>query len=91
MLETNSLLLIFTRGPGLPVPSKESILTLQVLFLVTDAHSKWIEATIVTTTTASKTITELHKKFAAYGLPEKVISDNDPQFTSNEFDEEEWN
>ena len=58
------------------------------MFLIAvDAHSKWIEATVMTTTTASKAITELCKMFAAYGLPEQVISDNGPQFTSNEFDE----
>ena len=58
------------------------------MFLIAvDAHSKWIEAIMMTSTTTSKTITELRKMFAAYGLPEQVISDNGPQFTSNEFDE----
>ena len=41
----------------------------------------------MTTTTASKTITELCKMVAAYGLPKQVISDNSPQFTLNDFDE----
>ena len=30
--------------------------------------------------------TELRKLFAAYGLPESVVSDNGPQFTSEEFE-----
>ena len=58
-----------------------------MFLLVIDAHSKWIEATIMSTTTTSKIITELCKMFAAYGLPKQVISDNGPQFTSNGFDE----
>jgi len=58
-----------------------------MFLIVIDAHSKWIEAVIMTTTTASKTITELCKMVAAYGLPKQVISDNSPQFTLNDFDE----
>ena len=37
------------------------------------------------TTTASKTITALGELFARHGLPEQVVSDNVPQFTSSEF------
>ena len=36
-------------------------------------------------TTAQKTITELCKLVAAYGLPEQMVSDNGPQFVSEEF------
>lgn len=39
----------------------------------------------MTSTTASKTIAVLRHLFAAYGLPEQVVSDNGPQFTSGEF------
>ena len=35
--------------------------------------------------TASKTIDELRKHFAAYGLPEQVVTDNGPQFIAEEF------
>ena len=37
------------------------------------------------TTTSSKTIETLKSHFARYGLPEKIVSDNGPQFTSDEF------
>ena len=58
-----------------------------MFLIVVDAHSKWIEAIMMTTTTTSKTIAEIRKMLAAYGMLEQVISDNGPQFTSNEFDE----
>ena len=36
-------------------------------------------------TTPQRTIVELHKLFAAYGLPEQLVSDNGPQFISDDF------
>ena len=47
-----------------------------------DAQPKVIE---LHSTTAQKTITELCKLVAAYGLPEQMVSDNGPQFVSEEF------
>ena len=40
----------------------------------------------MSSTTSQSTILELRKLFAAYGLPEHVISDNGPQFVSTEFE-----
>ena len=53
--------------------------------VIVDAHSKWPEALEIPCTSAAKTITALRKLFASYGLPEQVVSDNGPQFTSEEF------
>ena len=36
-------------------------------------------------TTASRTIDELRKPFSSYGLPEQIVTDNGPQFVSEEF------
>ena len=36
-------------------------------------------------TTSSKSITELQKLFSSYCLPDQLVSDNGPQFTSDEF------
>ena len=36
-------------------------------------------------TTAGRTIVELRRLFSSYGLPEQLVSDNSPQFVSDEF------
>lgn len=40
-------------------------------------------------TTSTRTIDELRRLFAAYGLPEQVVTDNGPQFVS-QLHEVEW-
>ena len=58
------------------------------MFLIcVDAHSKWPEVIEMSKTTATRTIAELRKLFAANGLPEQniIVTDNGPQFTSDEF------
>ena len=57
----------------------------RMFLLVIDAHSKWPEIIEMKVTTASKTIDEIRKLCAAYGLPEQIVSDNGPQFVSEEF------
>ena len=37
------------------------------------------------TTTSERTIAVLRRLFAQFGLPEQVVSDNGPQFTSEDF------
>ena len=54
-------------------------------FIVVDAHSKWPEVFEMTSTTAAKTIGVLRHLFSSHGLPEQVVSDNGPQFISEEF------
>ena len=53
-------------------------------FVVVDAHSKWPEVFSTSSTTTYKTIEMLSHLFAAYGLPEEIVSDNGPQFVSEE-------
>jgi len=53
--------------------------------IVVDAHSKWPEVIEMKTTMASATVRELRQLFSSDGLPEQLMSDNGPQFTSTEF------
>ncbi|XP_048031439.1 uncharacterized protein K02A2.6-like [Megalobrama amblycephala] len=53
--------------------------------VVVDAHSKWPEVCVMESTTSTKTIQVLRGLFSRYGLPEVLVSDNGPQFTSDEF------
>ena len=50
--------------------------------IAVDAHSKWPEVVPMTTTTSNHTITVLRQMFSAYGLPQQLVTDNGPQFTS---------
>ena len=53
--------------------------------IVVDAHSKWPEVIPMTSTTTAKTVEHLRTIFARHGLPQQLVSDNGPQFTSEEF------
>ena len=53
--------------------------------VVIDAHSKWPEVISMSSSTAQATIEGLRRLFAAYGLPQQLVSHNGPQFTSAEF------
>ena len=56
------------------------------MFLVAvDAFSKWPEVYTMQSTTVNKTIDCLRSLFCRYGYPEQLVSDNGPQFTSEEF------
>ena len=57
----------------------------KMFLIVVDAHSKWPEVIQMSSTTSFKTIEALRSLFAKYGLPEQLVSDNGPQFTSEEF------
>ncbi|XP_033729473.1 uncharacterized protein K02A2.6-like [Pecten maximus] len=56
-----------------------------MFLLMVDAHSKWPEVIPMTTTTVSKTIDVMSEIFARHGLPERLVTDNGPQFVSEEF------
>ena len=52
-----------------------------------DTHSKWPEVIPLKSTTATDIIVVLRSIFAAYGLPEQLVSDNGSQFIASEFTE----
>ena len=53
--------------------------------LVVDSYSKWPEIWEVSSTSTTATIEVLRHIFSVFGLPEQLVSDNGPQFTSNKF------
>ena len=63
-----------------PMPTGE------YLIVVIDYYSRYYEAEILTSVTASQIISCLEKIFAVHGLPVTITSDNGPQFRSEEFE-----
>lgn len=57
----------------------------KMFLIIVDAHSKWLEVKVMHRITASDTILELRDVFSSLGLPEIIVSDNGPTFTSGEF------
>lgn len=55
--------------------------------IVVDAHSKWIEAIKMSTTTTQSVIKVLRDMWSRFGLPKQLVSDNGPPFFSSEFKE----
>ncbi|CAK1587023.1 unnamed protein product [Parnassius mnemosyne] len=53
--------------------------------VIVDAYTKWIEVDHVSGTSAAVVIDCLRKKFARFGLPKRIVSDNGPPFSSAEF------
>ena len=58
-----------------------------MFLLLIDAHSKWLEVHMTTSSTSATTISLLRKSFASLGLPEVIVSDNATNFTSEEFEQ----
>ena len=50
--------------------------------VVTDALSKWPEIFVMENTSAEDTVNTLRSLFARMGLPDQIVPDNGPQFTS---------
>lgn len=57
----------------------------QMFLIAIDAHSKWAEIIPASCTTSTTTINILSTMFSRYGIPEHLVSDNGPQFVSDEF------
>ena len=56
-----------------------------MFLILVDAGSKWLEVVPMMTTTSAATITNPMAMFAVHELPERVVTDNRPQFISQQF------
>ena len=59
----------------------------QMFLILVDAYSKWLDAIVMSSITAAKTIEKLRNVFATHGIPKKIVTDNGPSFASEEFRE----
>ena len=57
----------------------------KMLLILVDAHSKWIDVHITNSATSAVTMEKMRNSFATLGLPEILVTDNGPAFTSSEF------
>ena len=58
----------------------------QMFLVAVDAHSKWPEVIQTTAATSRQTVDILRGLFAQHGVPEQLVSNNGPQFKSEEFE-----
>ncbi|UYV72834.1 K02A2.6-like [Cordylochernes scorpioides] len=56
----------------------------RMFLIVIDSYSKWPEVIIMNSTTAGNTIRVLRDLFSRYGISDQVVTDNGPQFVSEE-------
>ena len=57
----------------------------KMFLVIVDSYSKWLDVFPLQGSTSEITVSCLRKLFSEHGLPEQVVSDNGPQFTSSEF------
>ena len=57
----------------------------QMFHILVDSHFKWIEVFAMENTTAKATIATLNKMITNYGLMDRIVTDNGPQYISEEF------
>ena len=57
----------------------------KMYLVVVDAYSKWLDVEMMSSSKAGPTIAKLRRLFAVHGLPHVVVSDNGPNFASEEF------
>ena len=57
----------------------------KTFFVIVDAHSKWMEAAVVSSPSSQQAMRVLRHTFATHGLPDILVSDNGTAFTSAEF------
>ena len=59
----------------------------RMFLIIVDAHSKWLDVHVTTSSTASVTIQKLCDTFSTLTLPEILVSDNGSVFTGYKFQE----
>ena len=61
--------------------------------IVVDSYSGWFDFETIRDTSSQMVIKKIKKIFANHGIPEKLITDNGPQFSSEEFKKftKKWN
>ena len=57
----------------------------QMYLVIVDAFSKYLEIYPMTKTDTPRTIEKLRHLFSSFGLPEHIVTDNGPQFISEDF------
>lgn len=57
----------------------------KMMLVITDAYSKWPEVFIMNGTEADVTVRKFRECFARFGIPNSIVTDNGPQFTSKVF------
>ncbi|XP_051545274.1 uncharacterized protein K02A2.6-like [Myxocyprinus asiaticus] len=58
-----------------------------IFLIVVDAHSKWLEVSLMSSMSSSAVINTLRLHFATHGFPDVIVSDNGASFTAAEFQE----
>ena len=56
-----------------------------MLLVIVDAFTKWLEVHVMNSSTAEATVEKLRTTFATFGIPETVVSDNGTCFVSEVF------
>jgi len=82
--------LITSELPELPFQKVETDLfewEKRSYLLVVDYYSRYIEIALLKRTTAAEVIAHMKSIFARHGIPELCVSDNGPQYSSEEFSE----
>ncbi|XP_021341363.1 uncharacterized protein K02A2.6-like [Mizuhopecten yessoensis] len=57
----------------------------QDFVVVVDYHSRYFEVSKLSSTTSATVISKLKEVFSGHGIPEKLFSDNGPQYSSEKF------
>lgn len=77
----------YNRGTGQRSPCIAGPFMGKMFLIVVDSNLKWLEVEVMSTVTSESTIQKLREMFARYGVPQQIVNDNGPQFTSRVFSE----